>query len=299
MIIKVKLGDLTARQMKAICDSFDCKSCPLKIIGKKKECFLNFFCSPNADPDTEIEVSTDFMYPEQSEPFDKRIEDIENEVKEIRVLRYTLAHLANILGYEIGEYDPAKMWHRVYEHEWLKLPPDERNAAFSTTEDSFNPPPSQSRCGDCAKFDECKEQVQTDENDTFHETGGCEAFERKESKQNKEPHCDTCLFYGGDGICVVQKEKITRPYKKSCPVYLPSSAQLDLEEKLFQLNARRAYMYNYSFDTTVPCKNCVYCNPRTKKCFINFPKPKTWDGEDGDYYCGHGVERSKDNAEVY
>lgn len=154
--------------------------------------------------------------------------------------------------------------------------------------------PYKQNCGDCAKFDECKAQGQTDENETFPETGGCEAFERKESKQGKKnDHCDTCLFYGEDGICVVHKEKIARPYKKSCPAYLPSAVQLDLDEKLFQLKARRAYVNNYSFDTTVPCKDCVYCNPRTKKCFNNYQKPETWDGEDGDYYCGHGVERSK------
>ena len=56
---------------------------------------------------------------------------------------------------------------------------------FRTTEDAFNPPPSKSRCGDCAKFDKCKEQGQTDENETFPETGGCEAFERKETNENR------------------------------------------------------------------------------------------------------------------
>lgn len=40
-----------------------------------------------------------------------------------------------------------------------------------------------SRCGDCKRFEECKEYVDADE--TFHEVGGCSAFKRKKLTQGE------------------------------------------------------------------------------------------------------------------
>lgn len=39
--------------------------------------------------------------------------------------------------------------------------------------------PKEKKCGDCAKFEGCKEY--TTEEETFPEVGGCKAFERKEN----------------------------------------------------------------------------------------------------------------------
>lgn len=139
MIVKMKLGDLTARQMKRICDSFDCEACPLKIFGKKKECYLNFFCSPNADPDTEIEVSTDFMYPEQSEPFEKRMERLEKGMvrvwNETQINKCTISRLARVLGYKVGELHRLGGWHQIYESDY-KCPADGKETADHEIEET-------------------------------------------------------------------------------------------------------------------------------------------------------------------
>lgn len=132
MIIKIKLGDLTARQMKAICDSYDCKACPLKIIGKKKECFLNFFCSPNAVLETEIEVSTDLVCPNQSESFEEKIERLEKGLDKVwnktQINKCTLSRLAKVLGYKVGELHRLGGWHQIYESDY-RCPADGKETA--------------------------------------------------------------------------------------------------------------------------------------------------------------------------
>ena len=138
MIIKVKLGDLTARQMKAICDSFDCKACPLRIIGKKKERFLFFFCSPNAVLETEIEVSSDFIYADEAVPFETRMERLEKGMdkvwNETKINKCTISRLARVLGYKVGELHRLGGWHQIYESDH-RCPADGKETAYGDEEE--------------------------------------------------------------------------------------------------------------------------------------------------------------------
>ncbi|MBO4284279.1 MAG: hypothetical protein J5958_06630 [Clostridia bacterium] len=110
----------------------------MKIIGKKKECYLNFFCSPNADPDTEIEISTDFMYPEQSEPFEKRMERLEKGLgrvwNETQINKCTISRLAKILGYKAGDLHRLGGWRQIYESDY-KSPADGKENADGDEEE--------------------------------------------------------------------------------------------------------------------------------------------------------------------
>ena len=128
MIVKIKLGDLTARQVVKICEAAgQCVKCPIRTVPSDALC-------PYHDVDiekyldNEVEVSTDVLNPEMAESYETKFAELKAMVGEDRrrvsVIENTLLHLTRILGYNFGGVDPKCLRMRIIKSDHT-LPPDE------------------------------------------------------------------------------------------------------------------------------------------------------------------------------
>lgn len=134
MIIKIKLGDLTVRQMKAICVGYKhCGICPLHSRSDTEKCFYETHKPPlDYHLDKEIEFSTDFVYPNKAVPFEEKIERLEKGLvkvwNETQINKCTISRLAKVLGYKVGELHRLGGWHQIYESDY-RCPADGKETA--------------------------------------------------------------------------------------------------------------------------------------------------------------------------
>ena len=140
MIIKIKLGDLTARQVVKICEAAgQCAKCPIKTVPSDALC-------PYHDVDiekyldNEVEVSTDVLNPEMPVSFEDELQKTRQWMKNAEFesvrLQNTFWHLCHILGYREGVFNPKALWWNIVKAV-NPVKPDEPYEAMPTECESF------------------------------------------------------------------------------------------------------------------------------------------------------------------
>lgn len=130
MIVKIKLGDLSYRQVVKICRAYNsCLACPLHKPDDPTICaFVITPCDFEDSLDREVEISTDIICSEMAESFETKFAELKAKVEGLwskeTVTENTLLYLARMLGYNFGGVNPKCLRMRIIKSDHT-LPPDE------------------------------------------------------------------------------------------------------------------------------------------------------------------------------